>query len=80
MEIVCESCKAKLNIPDEKIPKGQAVRISCPKCKKKIVLETGKFVDPEAGSESVDTSETEEFRLSFIDQKPAAKSAEESYG
>jgi hypothetical protein len=80
MEVVCESCKAKLNIPDEKIPKGQAVRISCPKCKKKIVLETGKFVDPEAGSESVDTPDTEESRLRFIEQKPEARSAEESYG
>ena len=31
MEVVCEKCKAKLNIPDEKIPKGKRTIISCPK-------------------------------------------------
>jgi predicted Zn finger-like uncharacterized protein len=40
MEVTCEHCKAKLNIPDEKIPKGQVVKIGCPKCKNKITLDT----------------------------------------
>ncbi len=40
MEITCEHCKATLNIPDEKIPKSQVVRISCPKCKSKISIDT----------------------------------------
>jgi predicted Zn finger-like uncharacterized protein len=80
MEIVCESCKAKLNIPDEKIPKDQAARISCPKCKKKIVFDMRKSGAPEAGSESLDASDTGKFRLRFIEQKPPAKSIEESYG
>jgi len=39
MEVVCENCKAKLNIPDEKIPKGKRTIISCPKCKNKLTLE-----------------------------------------
>jgi CheY-like chemotaxis protein len=39
MEIVCEKCKTKLNIPDEKIPKGKRTIISCPKCKNKLTLE-----------------------------------------
>ena len=39
MEVVCEKCKAKLNIPDEKIPKGKRTIISCPKCKNKLTLE-----------------------------------------
>jgi CheY-like chemotaxis protein/DNA-directed RNA polymerase subunit RPC12/RpoP len=39
MEVVCEKCKAKLNIPDEKIPKGKRTIISCPKCKNKLILE-----------------------------------------
>jgi predicted Zn finger-like uncharacterized protein len=42
MEITCEHCKTKLNIPDEKIPKNKALRISCPKCKKRITLDTPK--------------------------------------
>lgn len=40
MEVICEQCKAKLNILDEKIPKDQVVRINCPKCKSKITLDT----------------------------------------
>lgn len=39
MEVICESCKTKLNIPDEKIPRDQTVRISCPKCKNRITIE-----------------------------------------
>ena len=38
MEVVCEHCQAKLNVPDEKIPKDQAVKISCPKCGGKITV------------------------------------------
>jgi predicted Zn finger-like uncharacterized protein len=40
MEIRCENCNTKLNIPDEKIPhQGQRVTISCPKCKGKLTLD-----------------------------------------
>lgn len=39
MELTCDQCKTKLNIPDEKIPKDQVVRINCPKCKYKITLD-----------------------------------------
>ena len=38
MEITCTHCKTKLNIPDDKIPKDQTVRINCPKCKNKITI------------------------------------------
>jgi len=38
MEVICESCKTRLNIPDEKIPKDQTVRINCPKCKNRITI------------------------------------------
>ncbi len=49
MEVVCEKCKAKLNIPDEKIPKGKRTIISCPKCKNKLTLEppVQKLEEPE---------------------------------
>lgn len=39
MEIRCESCNSKLNVPDEKIPQDRRVSISCPKCKEKLTLE-----------------------------------------
>jgi predicted Zn finger-like uncharacterized protein len=38
MEIICENCKARLNIPDEKIPQDQDVAISCPKCKNRLTV------------------------------------------
>jgi len=40
MEILCEHCKTALNIPDEKIPKGQKIAATCPKCKGKITIDT----------------------------------------
>jgi DNA-directed RNA polymerase subunit RPC12/RpoP len=38
MEIICEKCNARLNIPDEKIPSGQQATVSCPKCQNKLML------------------------------------------
>lgn len=46
MEIACESCQAKLIIPNEKLPAGQRVAVKCPKCGNRIVVET-----PPAGPE-----------------------------
>ena len=42
MEVTCNNCKAKLNIPDEKIPADQMVRVNCPKCKYKITIDSKK--------------------------------------
>ncbi len=36
MNVICDNCNKKIKIPDEKIPKGKAFSISCPKCKNKI--------------------------------------------
>ncbi|MDY6971091.1 MAG: zinc-ribbon domain-containing protein [Thermodesulfobacteriota bacterium] len=38
MEVVCDNCNAKLNIPDGRIPQGQRIAVSCPKCKKKLTI------------------------------------------
>ncbi len=40
MEIICGECGAKLNIPDEKVPEGQRVSVRCPRCRKKLILDT----------------------------------------
>ena len=40
MEIICSGCNSKFVVPDEKIPKGKIIKIKCPKCGEKIVLET----------------------------------------
>ncbi|KPA11566.1 Zinc finger/thioredoxin putative domain protein [Candidatus Magnetomorum sp. HK-1] len=36
MQIICQDCKGKFRIPDNKIPENKSVTITCPKCKKKI--------------------------------------------
>ncbi|MGE0085485.1 MAG: zinc-ribbon domain-containing protein [Desulfococcaceae bacterium] len=38
MDIVCEHCRKKLSIPDEKVPKGKTFAITCPECRKKITV------------------------------------------
>ncbi len=40
MEVSCESCQARFNIPDDKLPAGKSVSAACPKCKQKIKIET----------------------------------------
>jgi predicted Zn finger-like uncharacterized protein len=40
MDITCDKCKSKFRIPDEKIPAGLD-SVSCPRCKNRILLNTG---------------------------------------
>jgi predicted Zn finger-like uncharacterized protein len=46
MEVVCSNCRARLKIPDEKIPETGRVTANCPKCKGKITFEKAQ-PDPE---------------------------------
>ena len=39
MDVVCNECQANFKIPDEKVPKGKAFSIACPKCKHKISVD-----------------------------------------
>jgi zinc-ribbon domain len=45
MEVICEHCKTKLNIPDERIPKGQKVSATCPKCKERLTFDAREKMD-----------------------------------
>ena len=40
MQVVCEQCQSKFKIPDEKVPKGRAFSLPCPKCNNKISVNT----------------------------------------
>jgi len=40
MDVVCTSCGAKLKVREEKLPHNQTVKITCPKCKQKIRIDT----------------------------------------
>lgn len=81
MEVTCEQCKTKLNIPDEKIPKDQMVRVNCPKCKSKITLDTRRLALKKAAPDEPEeeTAETGKFHLKFIESKAGQKTEEEGY-
>ncbi|MBW2679343.1 MAG: zinc-ribbon domain-containing protein [Deltaproteobacteria bacterium] len=36
MNVVCEKCQSKFQIPSQKVPKGQAFSVICPKCSNKV--------------------------------------------
>lgn len=38
MYVSCEKCSGKYNIPDEKLPVGKAVSLTCPNCKNKMSI------------------------------------------
>jgi hypothetical protein len=61
MDVICEHCRATLNIPDEKIPKGQKITATCPKCKNRLIIDTRKGVQREedvSPTPGVDSKET----------------------
>jgi predicted Zn finger-like uncharacterized protein len=65
MEVTCTQCKTKLNVPDEKIPKDQVIKVSCPKCKNKITI------DSRSSTQSDESygGTTGEWRSKFIEFK-----------
>ncbi|MEZ4525853.1 MAG: zinc-ribbon domain-containing protein [Desulfobacterales bacterium] len=56
MDIVCEHCRKKLSIPDEKIPKGKAFAFACPECRKKITVNPHNETPPAAKADPPDNS------------------------
>ena len=50
MNITCPHCKAKLNLPDDKIPKHKDSSFKCPKCKESVHVKASM---PKAASGSV---------------------------
>ncbi|MDH5762694.1 MAG: zinc-ribbon domain-containing protein [Nitrospinota bacterium] len=36
MQVICSSCSRDINIPDNKVPQGQAFNLTCPGCKTKL--------------------------------------------
>ena len=80
MEVICDQCQGKFKIPDEKIPAEQVVFIPCPRCKKKLTLDTRTkktsiSTDPAkaaASSQSVDKNLIETVSSSVYDasEKP----------
>jgi predicted Zn finger-like uncharacterized protein len=38
MNVICDNCQSKFQIPDHKIPAGRRATVACPRCKGKILL------------------------------------------
>jgi hypothetical protein len=54
MQIGCSNCSKEINIPDDKIPEGQAFNLTCPSCKTKIRVD--QHLNPPDPVESVDAA------------------------
>jgi predicted Zn finger-like uncharacterized protein len=39
MDISCNNCQSRFNVPDDRLPEGKMASIRCPKCKGKIVID-----------------------------------------
>jgi predicted Zn finger-like uncharacterized protein len=69
MDIICENCQSKFKIPDEKVPKGQAFSVACPKCKSKIAIDTRSESTEEAKEVASPSAQPEvEQEKSLIDE------------
>ena len=80
MEVICEDCKAKLNLPDEKVPKDQVVRLTCPKCKSKMTIDTRmEAPQPSVTPSSTESRESANFRMKFIESKADSGKGGDSY-
>ena len=61
MEVFCEHCQYKLNIPDGKIPPGKSARVTCPQCKEKIVVSAPAEASPPEASATLEEDAFEDF-------------------
>lgn len=78
MEVTCEQCQTSLNVPDNKLPKNQVVRLNCPKCKHKITIDTR--INETSGDERDENyAETDGPALSFIESRKDEEEEGEKY-
>lgn len=81
MEVICSSCNTKLNIPDDKLPKDQTVKINCPKCKNKITIDPTDAQKNRQESGEENFGETGKLHLKFIEsqKKEAGEQSKSDY-
>lgn len=65
MNITCQHCKTKLNIPDQKISKDKESVFKCPKCKERIIVPAKRNAAPEPETGRIASN------LSFEDRQNA---------
>lgn len=78
MEVTCDQCRTKLNVPDDKLPKNQIVRLNCPKCKNKIALDT-RGLETGSNESAENYAETGKLHLKFIESRKSEEENNYSY-
>ena len=56
MQVECSSCAKEINIPDDKVPKGQAFSLTCPGCKTKMRVDQHLKSPPSNSTGSLDAA------------------------
>jgi hypothetical protein len=56
MNVVCEKCRSKFQIPSQKVPRGQAFSVVCPKCSNKVSVDP-RFDIPLSAKDTADLSD-----------------------
>lgn len=80
MEVICEHCEARLNLPEEKIPTDKVIHLTCPKCKKKFNLDPRGKAPLQAHSlRGGQEGEKDDLFGRFVEDKPASTGEDEGY-
>lgn len=68
MQVTCDKCQSKFNLPEEKIPDGKISSLRCPKCKNTIPIAVR---EPESVSprDVVDDDSADERPFDFIEEE-----------
>ena len=73
MEVTCSGCNTKLNIPDDKVPMDQTVRINCPKCKKKVTIKPKNDANISSSQkEALNNNQNDDDSLEYYDESKLA--------
>lgn len=68
MDIICEKCKSKFAIPDEKIPDGKVITTPCPKCKNVLHIDSSQKQSTSAEFYT-DTSDDGDKPFDFVEEE-----------
>lgn len=68
MDIICEKCKSKFAIPDEKIPDGKVITTPCPKCKNVLHIDSSQKQSASAEFYT-DTSDDGDKPFDFVEEE-----------
>ena len=69
MQVTCEQCQSKFNLPDEKISSGKIPSLRCPKCKSAIPIPPAQKSEPVTFQDDIDDYSPDEKPFDFIEEE-----------